>query len=315
VALAIGVDVGGTKVAAGVVDEAGTILARTRRPSPSTDADAIECAIAECVMELRESHPDVVAVGVGAAGFVDVDRAVVLFAPNLAWREERLRDEVAARVGLPVVVENDANAMAWAEARFGAGVGVSDLCAVTVGTGIGGGIVLGGQLYRGASGIAAEFGHLQVVRDGRRCGCGNRGCWEQYVSGRALVREAREIASVAPASAARLLELADGAASDISGPEVTEAAREGDPVARECFDVVGRWLGHGLASLAAILDPARFVIGGGVSEAGELLLAPAREAYAAALTGHGHRPVASIVLASLGNEAGLVGAADLARSG
>ncbi len=314
-ALAIGVDVGGTKVAAGVVDPDGTVLARARVPSPSTDPAAISAAIVACVAQLRLDHPEVVAVGVGAAGFIDAARAVVLFAPNLAWRNERLRDTLRERLGLPVVVENDGNAMAWAEYRFGAGRGVQDLCAVTVGTGIGGGIVLSGALYRGHSGIAGEFGHMRVVPGGRRCGCGNRGCWEQYASGRALVHEAREIAAVAPASAARLLELADGPAGSITGPEVTEAAREGDMTARECFAVVGRWLGQGMADVAATLDPGRFVVGGGVSEAGELLLTPAREAYAAALTGRGHRPVAEIVAAQLGNEAGLVGAADLARSG
>jgi len=313
VSLAIGVDIGGTKVAAGVVDGAGRVLARSRRPSPSTDPAAIEVVVADAVAELREEHPGVVAVGVGAAGFVDVARAVVLFAPNLAWRHERLRDRLTARIGLPVVVENDANAMAWAESRFGAGRGVPDVCALTVGTGIGGGIVLGGRLYRGAAGIAAEPGHVRVVPDGRRCGCGNRGCWEQYASGRALVTEAREAAAAAPDEAARLLELADGVSSDIQGRDVTEAAREGDPLALECFAVVGGWLGQGMADLAAVLDPGRFVIGGGVSAAGELLLAPARAAFAAALTGRGHRPLASIVAAALGAEAGLVGAADLAR--
>lgn len=186
--------------------------------------------------------------------------------------------------------------------------------ALTVGTGIGGGIVLGGQLYRGRWGIGAEFGHLMVKPGGRRCGCGNRGCWEQYGSGRALVHEARELASVWPARAGRLLQLGKGEPEGIEGPEVTAAAREGDAAALECFAEVGRWLGQGMADLAAILDPGRFVIGGGVSDAGELLLAPARDAYAAALTGVGHRPVAEICQAELGTEAGLVGAADLARA-
>jgi glucokinase len=310
--LAIGVDVGGTKVAAGVVDEDGAILARTRRPTPSTSPDDVEHTIADVVNELRARH-DIEAVGIGAAGFIDADRATVLFAPNLAWRDEPLRDEVAKLIGLPVVVENDANAAAWGEYRFGAGQGEHHLVCVTVGTGIGGGIVLAGELYRGRFGIGAEFGHMQVVLDGRRCGCGQRGCWEQYCSGRALLHEAREIADVQPRYGARLLELGGGHPEGIEAPEVTTAAREGDPAALECFQEIGMWLGQGLADLASILDPAVFVIGGGVADAGELLLGPARRVFAERLTGGSHRPHAEIRIAALGNEAGMVGAADLAR--
>lgn len=311
----MGVDIGGTKVAGGVVDEDGRILASTRRPTPTDHPAETMLAIADVVRELRESHPGVVAVGIGAAGFVDADRALVLFAPHLAWRAEPLRARVAEQVGLPVVVENDANAMAWAEHRFGAGRGEPDLVCLTVGTGIGGGIVLDGRLHRGRFGVAGELGHLRVVPDGRRCGCGNRGCWEEYCSGSALVRLARELAVASPAAAARLLELGGGSPAGITGTAVTSAAREGDTAALECFADVGRWLGQGLADLAAVLDPGCFVIGGGVSEAGELLLGPARVAYAGALTGRGHRPLAEVRLAELGSAAGLVGVADLARVG
>ena len=310
--LTIGVDVGGTKVAAGVVDEHGTVLRSVRRPTPSASPLHVEETIAAAVADLRTEY-DVEAVGIGAAGFIDEDRATVLFAPNLVWRDEPLRDEVAKRVGLPVVVENDANCAAWAEYRFGAGVGESHLVVVTVGTGIGGGIVLNGELYRGRFGIGAEFGHMQVVKDGRRCGCGQKGCWEQYCSGRALLHEAREIADVQPQRGARLLELGDGEPEGIEAPEVTQAAREGDEAALACFAEVGWWLGRGLADLSAMLDPGLFVIGGGVADAGELLLAPARVAYAEQLTGGPARPQPQIRLARLGNEAGLVGAADLAR--
>ncbi|HWG94614.1 MAG TPA: ROK family protein, partial [Mycobacteriales bacterium] len=167
--LTIGVDIGGTKVAAGVVDADGAVLAQTRRRTPSTDVDAVEDVIAACVEELRREH-DVAAVGIGAAGFIDHERGVVLVAPNLAWRDEPLRDDVSARVGLPVCVDNDGNTAAWAEYRFGAGRGERHLVLVTVGTG-----------------IAAEFGHMQVSQSGRRCGCGQHGCWEQYCSGRALL--------------------------------------------------------------------------------------------------------------------------------
>ena len=310
--LTIGVDVGGTKVAAGLVDEEGTILRRTRRPTPSASPSDVEHVIAACVDELCAGE-DVEAVGLGAAGFITGDRSTVLVAPNLSWRDEPLRDAVADRVGLPVVVENDANAAAWAEYRFGAGRGEHHLVVVTVGTGIGGGIVLDGALYRGRFGIGAEFGHMQVVPGGRRCGCGQKGCWEQYCSGRALLHEAREIADVRKPYGKRLLELGGGRPEGIEAIEVTQAAREGDPAALDCFEEVGGWLGQGLADLAAALDPGVFVIGGGVADAGELLLAPARRAFASRLTGTRSRPHAEVRRAELGNDAGLVGAADLAR--
>jgi glucokinase len=210
-------------------------------------------------------------------------------------------------------VENDANATVWAEARFGAARGYDHVVLVAVGTGIGGGIIIGGELYRGRWGIGGEPGHYRVVPEGRLCGCGNRGCWEQYASGSALVFEAREFARRTPEGAIRLLQLAGGSPEGISGPEVTAAAQEGDPVALRCFQTVGSWLGQGLADLAAILDPGCFVFGGGVSEAGDLLLEPARSAYEKALSGHGHRMLADIRIAELGPDAGLVGAADLAR--
>src|SRR3954469_3738193 len=309
----IGVDVGGTKVAAGVVDEEGKVLVSTRRPTPSESPDHVEETIAAVVTELRREY-DVEAVGIGAAGVVAADRWCVLFAPNLVWRGEPLRDDIQRRIDLPVVVENDANAAAWAEHRFGAGRGEQNLLCVTVGTGIGGGIVLDGALYRGRFGIGAEFGHMQLVPGGRRCGCGQRGCWEQYCSGRALLKEAREIADVQPEYGARLLALGGGEPEGIESFEVTQAAREGDPAAVACFEEVGRWLGQGLANLAAVLDPGVFIVGGGVADAGDLLLAPARRVFAEQLTGGHHRRIAETRLAELGNEAGMVGAADLARA-
>jgi glucokinase len=195
--LAIGVDVGGTKVAAGVVDEAGHILTKLKRSTPAASPLRTEQAIADVVTELLAGH-DVAAIGLGAAGFVDGDRATMLFAPNLAWRDEPLKQRVEERLGREVVVENDANASAWAETRFGAARGYRDVMLVAVGTGIGAAIIIGGELYRGRWGIAGEPGHVRVVPDGRLCGCGNRGCWEQYASGNALVAEAREFARRTP---------------------------------------------------------------------------------------------------------------------
>ena len=310
--LAAGIDVGGTKSAGGVVDETGAILATARRVSPATDTEAIERNIEDLVDELRGSF-DISAVGIGAAGFVDSTRSTVLFAPNLAWRDEPLRADLEKRIGLPVVVENDANAAAWGEFTYGAGEDVSDSLLVTLGTGVGGGIVLNGELHRGAFGVAAEIGHMRVVPDGRLCGCGNRGCWEQYASGTALVRDTRDQARQGSLIARSLVDLAGGDVEGITGPLITEAAREGDPFAQEQLASLGRWVGEGIASLTAVLDPAVVVLGGGVSEAGDLLLEPVRNHFRANLTGRSYRPALEVRAARLGNKAGMIGAADLAR--
>lgn len=310
--LTIGIDVGGTNVKAGVVDPDGTMLLELTRPTPTRSPRTTEDAIADVVAELGTDYP-IGAVGIGAAGFVDRSGSSVLFSPHLAWRNEPLRDAVERRTGRRVVVENDANAAAWAEWRFGAGQGEDDMVLVNLGTGIGGGIVLAGELYRGRSGLAGEFGHLVVVPGGHRCGCGNRGCWEEYAGGNALRRDARELAVARSPVAHDLLARAGGDPELVDGPLVSEAARDGDPAAVELLSDTGRWLGVGLANLAAALDPGVFVIGGGVSGAGELLLEPARDAFRRTLTGRGFRPEARIVRTSLGVNAGMIGAADLAR--
>jgi glucokinase len=310
--LTIGLDVGGTKVAAGVVDDHGKIVEKLKRPTPK-EPDRILRVIAGVVAELSGRH-DVQAVGLGVAGWLNETRTVLRFSPHLPWREEaRLVPELEALTGLPVTLDNDANASAWGEVRFGAAQGEQHVVMLAVGTGIGGALVLGGRLYRGRWGMAGEPGHYRVVPDGRPCACGNRGCLEQYASGNALVAEARELAGRAPSYAARLLELGGGSPGGIGGSQVTQAAREGDPAALDCFAFTGGWLGQGMADLAAILDPGCFVIGGGVSDAGELLAGPARQAFQRTLTGRGHRDFAKIRTAEFGADAGLVGAADLAR--
>ncbi|MFJ2804632.1 MULTISPECIES: ROK family glucokinase [unclassified Kitasatospora] len=310
----IGVDIGGTKVVAGVVDGEGKVLEklRTDTPDKSKSAKVVENVIVDLVLELADRH-DVHAVGIGAAGWVDADRSTVLFAPHLNWRGEPLQQALSERLRFPVIVENDANAAAWAEWRFGAGRGEDHMVMLTLGTGIGGAVVRDGYVDRGKYGLAGEFGHMQVLPGGHRCPCGNRGCWEQYSSGNALVRDARELVAEESPVVQPLLARAGGTVEGITGPLVTEAARAGDPTATELLYEVGTWLGVGIANLAAALDPGRFVIGGGVSEAGDLLLGPARDTFRRTLTGRGFRPEASIVHAALGNEAGLVGAADLAR--
>ncbi len=310
----IGVDIGGTKIAAGLVSADGRVVRSAHEPTPG-DADDIAAAVATLVERLLGEEPglDVVGIGIGAAGFIDVDRATVRFAPNIDWVDEPLAEAVGKRVDLPVVVENDANAAAWGEYRFGAGEDTDDLLFVTVGTGVGGGIVHQGMLFRGGFGAAAEIGHLRLVPNGRRCGCGQRGCLEQYGSGRALVRDARARLESADPQAEPLRRVA-GDADAITGPMVTDLAREGDPMCVDLLRDVGQWLGEGIATLAAVLDPRVIAIGGGVADAGDLLLAPVRQAFESHLSAGDHRRVAELRPAALGTEAGIIGAADLARS-
>jgi glucokinase len=237
-----------------------------------------------------------------------------MFSPHLDWRREPLRARVAERIRLPVVVDNDANTMALAECRFGAGRGHRFVLCLTLGTGIGGALVLDNRVYRGANGMAGEFGHMQVVPEGHRCECGNRGCWEQYASGNALLRDARELVRSSSPMAHRLRTLVNGDADALEGPAITQAARDGDPLSIELLADVGRWLGVGLAGMAAAFDPGCIIIGGGLSEAGDLLIEPTRQAFSRSLTGRGHREEPVIARAELGSNAGFIGAADMARS-
>ncbi|GAA2465775.1 ROK family glucokinase [Winogradskya consettensis] len=313
-ALTIGIDVGGTKVAGGVVDEKGTVVAQTRRETPADDPAGTRDTIVAVATELAAQYPEANAVGIGAAAWIDAAGSTVLFAPNLAWRDEPVRDIVAKAVGLPTVLENDANVAAWAEFRFGAGRQADDsMVMITVGTGIGGGIVINGGLWRGANGIAGELGHIQSVNNGHPCGCGRLGCLEQYASGKALVRFARAGARQEPDRAALLLELAGGDPLEITGRQITEAARSGDGVARDAFAQIGYWLGVALTDLAQAFDPQVFVLGGGVIDAGDLLMGPVEATYRKELTNRGRFPVAEIRAAETGNTAGVLGAADLAR--
>jgi len=312
--LTVGVDVGGTKVLGGVVDASGKVLATSRRDTPREGGSELTKTIAEVALELMQSH-SVSAVGVSAAGFVSSDRKTMLATPNIAdWNGVQLDLELTKLIGLPVVIENDANAAAWGEAKFGAGRNQAHMMMLTIGTGVGGGIVVNNQLYRGAFGIAAEFGHLRVVPEGHLCGCGARGCFEQYASGSALRRHAREAISASPDLARNLLARGDGTIDGLTGQAITEAARDGDAVALAAFQTTAQYLGAGIASLAVLLDPSCVVIGGGVIDAGEILLAPTREAMKRYMPFAGKHPYPEIVAAELGNEAGLVGVADLARS-
>lgn len=300
------------------MDEGGRVLTRVRRDTPhrSTEPKVVEDLIVEVVQDVSAQAGDreVAAIGIGAAGFVAADRATVVFAPHLSWRHEPLREALSRRLDVPVFVDNDANAACWAEWRFGAVQGESHVVMVNLGTGIGGAVLTDGRIERGRFGIAGEFGHMQVMPGGHRCECGNRGCWEQYASGNALVREARSLIAAGSPLAHDLAATVGGDPSRLNGPMITEAARAGDPTAEELLGEIGTWLGTGLANLASALDPGAFVIGGGVSAAGGMLLDPARKSFRRHLAGRGYRPEAKIVQAALGNEAGFVGAADLART-
>ena len=312
--LTVGVDVGGTKVLGGVVDATGKVLATSRRDTPREGGYALTKTIAEVSLELMQEY-SITSVGVSAAGFVSSDRKTMLATPNIAdWNGAQLEVELTKLIGLPVVIENDANAAAWGEAKFGAGRNQAQMIMLTIGTGVGGGIVINNELYRGAFGIAAEFGHLRVVPEGHLCGCGARGCLEQYASGSALRRHAREAISASPDLARNLLARGDGTIDGLTGQAITDAAREGDAVALAAFQTTAQYLGAGIASLAVLLDPSCVVIGGGVIDAGEILLAPTREAMKRYMPFAGKHPYPEIVAAELGNEAGLVGAADLARA-
>ena len=312
----IGLDIGGTKIAAGLVSLDGQIIAEARRDTPAHDPDRIAHEAAALVAELSgATDHEVVGVGVACAGFVNRTGSHVLFAPNLAWRDEPLKQRLEAIVNYPVTIENDANAAAWGEFRFGAAREADDMVLITIGTGVGGGIVSDSKLLRGAYGVGGELGHMRVVPGGLRCGCGNRGCWEMYGSGNALLREARELVESGTPHASALSDACGGDPAKLRGHDVTEVAQAGDAAAVELLADLGTWIGEGAASVAAILDPELIVIGGGVAAAGDLLLEPIRAAYARQLTGRGHRPVAGIVPASLGNDAGLIGAAALAAEG
>lgn len=294
--VSIGIDVGGTKIAAGVVSDDGTILARRAIETESDSENAVVVGIAKVALEMRAAAPGAAAVGIGAAGLVDVERGIVRSAPNIAWTDVHLRALLQDRLGMPVIVDNDANVAAWGEAMHGAGRGQQHQAMVTVGTGIGGGLILNGVLYRGAYGVGAELGHMIVAEGGAECACGNRGCFEAMASGSSIGRRARE------------------AGHDMSGEQVGAAAAAGQDWARALIEETGTWLGVGLAGLVNLLDPALVVVGGGAASGlGEMLLGPARAALNERLIGRSWRKAPAVVPAQLGADAGIVGAAALAR--
>jgi glucokinase len=307
---AIGLDIGGTKVAAAAVGPDGTLgpVSHAATPADATSADML-ALLAGIVRAQRALQPAAAAIGVGAAGVVDWKRGRIAWAANVGYHDLPLRDILSSECALPVAVDNDANAAAWAEARIGAGRGHASLAVLTVGTGIGGGLVLDRALYRGASGVSGEVGHMIVSPAGPDCGCGLKGCLEAMASGSALRRMARDAAVRDPDGA--IARLAGGAAN-VTGEAVFAAAAAGDPVACSLFAEIGRWLGIGIALVVTLLDVELVVIGGGLTGAGDLLLGPVRASYAGHVFSHPGRGVPPIVPARLGREAGVIGAGLLA---
>jgi len=302
----VGVDLGGTKCLA-VALEGGQVVEERRVATPAGNAAVLD-ALALVAADMLDRGP-VVGVGVGAPGLVD--RAGVLrFAPNLTdVADLAIGADLSARLGVPVRVDNDATCAVWGERQIGAARGYDEVILVTLGTGIGGGIVSGGRLLRGANGFAGEVGHMVIDPDGPPCPCGQRGCWERFASGGGLGRLGR--AAAESGRATRVLELAGGDATSVRGEHVTLAATEGDAESHAVLGDFGRWVALGLVNLANIFDPRAFVLGGGLVEAGELLLGPVRSAFTELLAGGRHRPDVAIVPAALGEHAGAIGAACL----
>lgn len=296
----IGIDLGGTKMSAGLIDGSGSVLERITVARPFDQA-AMEQRPLELAARLME--PGVAAIGLGAAGMVSWPEGRLAWGPNVAGRDISFKELLENRFGLPVVVDNDANLAAWAESRIGSARRYHYVLLVTLGTGIGGGIVIGGEIYRGRS-FAGEVGHMVVDVGGPRCTCGQRGCWEVFASGRRLDQIARDVVASDPTGLTALL-----AGSELAhGTHLTEAAIQGDPTAGQFIAEMGNWLGMGLASLVAVLDPEVIVVGGGAARAGDILLQPTRDSMMAALEGSVFRQPTAVVAAALGEDAGIIGA-------
>ena len=309
----IGIDLGGTKCHGVALGADGAVLAEHRVATPR-GAAAIVGSLVQVIDALRAKvGVDVERIGAGVPGMVDND-GVLRFAPNLPGVVGlNLVAELGAVLpGAHLRFENDATCAGWAERVCGAAAGTNHALLVTLGTGIGGGIISDGRLLRGANGFAGEIGHVVVDPNGPFCPCGKRGCWERYASGSGLGRLAREAAHAS--RAVRVVELAGGDPEDVRGEHVTTAAAEGDEQARAVLASFAWWVALGLANLANVFDPECFVIGGGLVNAGDLLFVPARQAFAELLEGAEYRPEIRIVPAQLGDRAGAIGAALLASA-
>jgi glucokinase len=306
---AIGIDVGGTNTKGAIVLRDSRILDRVELATdPTAGTKGILAVAEELLSRGSDAGTDVKCIGIGAAGFINAPTGSVTFAPNLTYDDPQIALAVHSRTDLPVIVDNDANAAAWGERAFGTARGCDDMVLLTLGTGIGSGFIAGGRLVRGHTGAGAEFGHVVVDPDGPQCRCGLRGCLEQFASGEAIEKMAKQSVRDNPDSS--ILSFSDSA-DQIEGKHVAMAARERDTVALEVLRKAGFYLGIGLSNLVNLFDPETIVLGGSVVHAGEAYLGPARDQLFAMTTAQRRRPM-RLDVTSLGNDAGILGAAALA---
>ncbi len=309
--LTIGIDIGGTKISAGVVDSSGNLIDSSRCSTPLEGGKELVSSVIGLVKESNKKH-EIKGIGISIAALISSDYGTIVGAPNIANLSKlNFVNEIKKEFKLPIIIENDANAAMWAEFKFGSAKGLNPVMFLIIGTGVGGGLVIDGKLFKGANGIGAEFGHMCVVPNGLLCGCGAKGCIEQYASGGALIRYANEALLANPDKSEEVLSFGEG---KLSGTALTKAAKAGNELALAAFSKQADWLGLACASYSLIIDPQAIIIGGGVVDAGELFLAPVRAAMRKYMPfAESHVPP-KIIAAKFGNDAGLIGAADLVRA-
>jgi len=309
--LTIGIDIGGTKISAGVVDSSGNLIDSSKCSTPAEGGKELISSVVNLVKELNKKH-EIKGIGISIAALISSDYGTIVGAPNIANLSKlNFANEIKEEFKLPIIIENDANSAMWAEFKFGSAKGLNPVMFFIIGTGVGGGLVIDGKLFKGANGIGAEFGHMCVVPNGLLCGCGAKGCIEQYASGGALIRYANEALLANPDKSEEVLSFGEG---KLSGTALTKAAKAGNELALAAFSKQADWLGLACASYSLIIDPQAIIIGGGVVDAGELFLAPVRAAMRKYMPfAESHVPP-KIIAAKFGNDAGLIGAADLVRA-
>ncbi len=309
--LTIGIDIGGTKISSGVVDSSGNLIDSSRCSTPLEGGKELVSSVIGLVKESNKKH-EIKGIGISIAALISSDYGTIVGAPNIANLSKlNFANEIKEEFKLPIIIENDANAAMWAEFKFGSAKGLNPVMFFIIGTGVGGGLVIDGKLFKGANGIGAEFGHMCVVPNGLLCGCGAKGCIEQYASGGALIRYANEALLANPDKSEEVLSFGEG---KLSGTALTKAAKAGNELALAAFSKQADWLGLACASYSSIIDPQAIIIGGGVVDAGELFLAPVRAAMRKYMPfAESHVPP-KIIAAKFGNDAGLIGAADLVRA-
>ncbi len=309
--LTIGIDIGGTKISAGVVDSSGNLIDSSKCSTPAEGGKDLISSVVNLVKELNKKY-EIKGIGISIAALISSDYGTIVGAPNIANLSKlNFANEIKEEFKLPIIIENDANSAMWAEFKFGSAKGLNPVMFFIIGTGVGGGLVIDGKLFKGANGIGAEFGHMCVVPNGLLCGCGAKGCIEQYASGGALIRYANEALLANPDKSEEVLSFREG---KLSGTALTKAAKAGNELALAAFSKQADWLGLACASYSLIIDPQAIIIGGGVVDAGELFLAPVRAAMRKYMPfAESHVPP-KIIAAKFGNDAGLIGAADLVRA-